>query len=457
MDDAELAHEADVVQGLGSAETAPVLTLQQKVCYGAGDLAISATWQLSTGYLLLYWGDIALVPIVALGPIMLITRVLDAVFDPLVGALVDRTHTRIGKARPYLLWGALPFAALSVAVFTVPQLPPTLKVVYAFTTFAGMGFLYSLLYIPYGALLPMLTGNRKDRVQLASYRSMGTSLASLLVYSLTLPIVGWVSSSNRQVGYTVAAAVMGAVTVMLLLGVTFPNARERALPGKQSQTLLLKAAFRQVTTNPVWLTASAIAILLLAKISSMVSSFPYFARDVLGNIAWTGTILPLVSVSILCGGFAASHYFKRVGIRNGNITLLVLSIVLTAVMPLFQEHPIPFFSLFLLSQFGGAFQAATIFILVADAVDFQAERDGFRSEGLMMSSVAFATKLGMAIGTALTGFLLAWTNYVPGTHSAETTKAVGLLFYGFPVLSMLLMIFCLMPYRRDEVRLASAR
>lgn len=457
MNDSDAPVEIDLPNQGDGTRSAAALTPLQKICYGAGDLAISATWGLSTGYLLLYWSDVALVPIVALGPIMLSTRVMDAIFDPLVGVLVDRTQTRLGKARPYLLWGAVPFAAMSVAVFTVPHFSPALKIAYAVITFSALGFLYSLLYIPYGALLPMLTRDRNERVQLASYRSMGTSLASLLVYSLTLPIVGAVDPGYRQAGFTAVAILMGAITLALLLGVTFPNSRELPAPRTCSQRLPLGMALRQITTNPAWLVASAIAILLLAKMFSMVSAFPYFAREVLGSISWMTRILPLVSLMIFAGGFAASRLFRRIGLRNGNIALLVISIGLTALMPLFQRHPLIFFSIFLLSQFGGAFQAATIFILVADAVDLQSERHGFRSEGLMMSSVAFASKLGMAVGTALTGFLLAWTNYQPGTPSRETGRAISFLFYGFPILSMTLMILCLIPYRRDEVRLAISR
>jgi GPH family glycoside/pentoside/hexuronide:cation symporter len=457
MHDSETAEEIALPAQVDDAHPAAALTALQKLCYGAGDLAISATWGLSTGYLLLYWSDVALVPVVALGPIMLSTRVLDAIFDPLVGALVDRTQTRFGKARPYLLWGALPFAALSVAVFTVPQFSPTLKIAYAIISFTTLGFLYSLLYIPYGALLPMLTRDRNERVQLASYRSMGTSLASLLVYSMTLPIVGAADPGHRQVGFTAVAVLMGAITVALLLGVTYPNTRELKAPRTHRQRLPLSMALRQITTNPAWMVASAISILLLAKMFSMVSAFPYFAREVLGSISWMTRILPLVSLMIFAGGFAASRFFKRIGLRIGNIALLAISIGLTALMPLFQRHPLVFFSIFLLSQFGGAFQAATIFILVADAVDLQSERHGFRSEGLMMSSVAFASKLGMAVGTALTGFVLAWTHYLPGTPSRETGRAISFLFYGFPILSMLLMILCLIPYRRDDVRLAKSR
>lgn len=425
------------------------MTLGEKISFGFGDLAISVTWTFASAFLLLYWSDVALIPVAALGPLMLIVRILDAVFDPIVGLLVDRTRTRWGKARPYLLWGAVPFAALSVACFTIPNFSPAGKVAYAYVVFIAFGFCYSLLYIPYGSMLPMLTRVRSDKVQLASYRSMGTSFASILVYALTLPIVTAVDPRNRQAGFTVVAALFGTLSVLFLVGVTFRNCRERASDGARAAapTVPLGIAFGQIVRNPTWRIACGIAILLLVKMFTMVSSFVYFARDALGNVAWVTRVLPFVSVAILLGGLTASFVLKRIGLRNGNLITIASALVLAIAMPFFEGQPTPFFGLFLLSQFGGAFQAATIFILIAEAVDLQEQRHGARSEGLMTSSVAFSTKLGMAIGTSLTAFVLGWTNYTAGHPTPASIAAIRWLFYGSQIGCLVLMGLCMLSYR----------
>lgn len=436
-------------------ETAsPAMSLGEKISFGFGDLAISVTWTFASAFLLLYWSDVAMLPIAALGPLMLIVRVLDAIFDPIVGVLVDRTSTKWGKARPYLLWAAIPFAVLSVAAFTIPNFSPTGKVVYAYIVFIAFGFCYSLLYIPYGSMLPMLTRQRSDKVQLASYRSMGTSFASIIVYSLTLPIVSMVDPRNRQAGFTVAAALFGLLSVVFIVGVTFRNCRERynSAVSPLASRVPLNVATKQIARNPIWWIACGISLLLLVKMFAMVSSFVYFSRDVLGDVGWVTRVLPLVSVAILLGGFTASFYLKRIGLRAGNLITLVTSIVLAASMPLLEGHAIPFFGLFLLSQFGGAFQAATIFILIAEAVDLQQQRHGTRSEGLMTSSVAFSTKLGMAIGTSLTAFVLGWTHYTAGQPTPESVSAVRWLFYGSQIICMILSALCISQYRGGEFR-----
>jgi len=444
----------------GSVEeqgAAPPLSIWQKISFGSGDLGISMTWGLATGYLLVYWSDVALLPVAALGPLMLTVRVLDAIFDPLVGILVDRTRTRFGKARPYLLWAAIPFGLLSVAVFTVPPWSPSLKLIYAYATFISLGFCYSLLYIPYGAMLPMLARDRGEKVQLASFRSMGTSFASFLVYASAWPVIG-LFGGDRQSGFTAIAAILGIVSASVLIGITFRNCRERETM-RQTQTarVPLWRGFRQILANPVWRIACGITFLLLAKMFSLVSSFAYFSRDVLGDIAWMTRILPFLSVVIMAGGFVASFFFRKIGIRSGNIGWLVVSIVLAAAMPLFEGRPWPYFTLFLASQFGGAFQAASIFILSAEAIELQRVQHGVRLEGLMTASVAFSTKLGMAFGTAATAFLLDFAHYVPGRHSAETAMAVSWLFYGSQILCMVLMIVCISFYRGDAGRSGTSK
>lgn len=437
--------------GVAAVDPAPLaMTLREKISFGAGDFAISVTWTFASAFLLLYWSDVALIPVMALGPLMLIVRVLDAVFDPIVGILVDRTRTRWGKARPYLLWAAVPFALLSVACFTIPNLSPQGKIAYAYVAFITFGFCYSLLYIPYGSMLPMLTRQRSDKVQLASFRSMGTSIASIIVYATALPLVALVNPVDRQAGFTVAAALFGTLSIVFIVGGTFRNCRERfsdvALP--QVAATPLRVAMRQIVRNPLWRIACGIAISLLIKMFTMVSSFVYFSRDVLGDAAWVTRVLPFVSVAILLGGLTASIWLRRIGLRAGNLLTIGSALLLACAMPFFEGQPVPFFGLFLLSQFGGAFQAATIFILIAEAVDLQETRHGLRSEGLMTSSVAFSTKLGMAIGTSLTAFVLGWTHYHAGQPTAQSVTAIRWLFYGSQILCLVLMGLFISRYRR---------
>lgn len=428
----------------GEPAAAPaLLTRRETWSYAGGEVASNLAWNMVAGFLLLYYTDVAGLPVAALGTLMLATRVADAVFDPAVGLLVDRTRTARGKARPYLLYAAVPFALLTIATFSVPSaLSGGGKLVYAYATFTLLGLLYSLLYIPYGALLPLMTQNPGEKLQLGSLRSMGTSLASIFVYGLTMPIVGWVAEGwGRQAGFSVAAVIMSLVTMALYFGV-YANCRERYGEAPGHRHARLSTSLAQMVRNPVWRIVFALALLAFLRIGILVSSVAYYAKDVLRAPALISLILPLLSVAIFIGGFIASRWLRHIGKRAGNLIALGVAMVLTLALPLAEHNTMALIAVFALSNVASGIQGATIFVLIADAVEVHQERFGERSEGLLVSSVSFGMKVGMAIGSALTAYVLAWAGYSPAHATSQTVQALRWLFYGAPVALMLLQMLC---------------
>jgi GPH family glycoside/pentoside/hexuronide:cation symporter len=427
----------------------PTLSMGEKLSYGSGEIASNLAWNMVTGFLLFYYSDVALLPVAALGGLMLVTRVLDAVFDPMVGIAVDRTSSRFGRARPYLLYATIPFGILSVATFSVPDFSPVGKLAYAYVTLTLLGLLYSLLYIPYSALLPLMTRNPAEKNQLGSFRSMGTSIASIFVYGLTMPIVGFIGGADRQHGFTVAAVIMAVLTVALYFLVFF-MCKERTQTAVASQNVAVRLSLAQMLGNPVWRIVFVMALLIFIKLGVLVSSVAYFTKDVLRAPWMISVLLPLLSVAILMGGFFAGLYFKRFSKRIGNIAAICISIVLTLAMPLFQSHTTTFVVLFVLSNIVTGIQAATTFVMMADAVEVHESAFGNRADGLIVSSVSFGIKVGMAVGTALTAFALGWAGYNPADITPKAASVVGWLFYATPVVLMILQVICLSFYRYDE-------
>jgi GPH family glycoside/pentoside/hexuronide:cation symporter len=424
------------------------LTTREKYSYGSGEVASNLAWNMATGFLLIYYTDIARLPVAALGTLMLVTRILDAVFDPLVGIAVDRTTSRFGKARPYLIYAAVPFGLLFVATFSIPAVSPGLKLVYAYVTFSLLGLCYSLLYVPYSSMLPMMTRDPAEKVQLGSLRAMGTSLASILAYGLAMPLVSHFGGDNRQWGYTVTAAIMAAATCALYM-LVFSNCRERyAEPGRKSGSVL--ATFGQMAQNPVWRVVFILGLLIFIKIGVMVSSLAFFAKDVMRQPWVVSVILPLMSVMIFIGGFISQSYLARFGKRRGCNMALAVSILLIPLMYMFESNPTAFIALFVLSNVVGGIQAATIFVLSADAVEWQEKNFGQRDEGLMAASVSFGLKVGIAIGTAVTAYMLGIAGYEPGTITQSANLALRILTYGGPVLLMMLMMICMSFYREED-------
>ncbi|MGW2343552.1 MFS transporter, partial [Streptomyces sp. NPDC001661] len=167
---------------------------REKLGYGAGDLASNLSWNLVGGFLLYYYTDVARVPVAALGTLFLVARLLDAVVDPAIGVLVDRTKSRWGKARPYLVFASVPFGVIGVLTFMVPDVGDGGKLVYAFVTYLTLGLLFSLVNVPYSSLLPMMTRDSHERMQMGGLRAVGSSVGSIIVTASTTPFVAWLGS-----------------------------------------------------------------------------------------------------------------------------------------------------------------------------------------------------------------------------------------------------------------------
>ena len=190
------------------------IKFREKVGYGLGDAASSMFWKLFGSYLLFFYTDIFGLPAAAVGTMFLITRFWDSFVDPVVGILADRTQSRRGKFRPYLLWFAVPFGMAGVLTFTTPGFGMAGKLVYAYITYGVMMMIYSLINVPYASLLGVISDNPKSRTALSSYRMIFAFGGSILALLTIEPLVGWFSrGSDPQTGWQAATAVLAAIAV----------------------------------------------------------------------------------------------------------------------------------------------------------------------------------------------------------------------------------------------------
>lgn len=451
--------EASISAIAQPADAAPMLV--EQLSYVGGEFASNFAWNMVAGYLLYYYTDVALLPVAALGTLMLICRVFDAVVDPMVGILVDRTHTRWGQARPYLLLVAVPFGILTVLTFAVPSWTPLHKVEYGYVTFTLLGVCYSLLYIPYGALLPKLTIDSGLISRISGWRAMATSIASVIVYSIVLPLASTFGSARRHEGFILAAAVVAAITVALYVNV-FSQCKERYTTPRHAGSRPMGVELRDLVRNRVWRFVILFSLLSFVRLGVMVSVIAYFVIKALRHPDLMSIVLPLLSVAILAGGFIASRLIERLGLRTLNVVFLLLSMGAYAVMPVVQRETVVFLLVFFLANVVGGVGAATSFTACADAVTLNVGNatgeSGTRSEGLIFSTVSFGMKVGMAIGAALTAYALSWAGYTPKALVPEAITMIGRLFYFAPiVLSVLqLSVVLLLCYERPKrVQLAA--
>jgi sugar (glycoside-pentoside-hexuronide) transporter len=409
------------------------LTRREIYSYGAGEVASNIAWNMATGFLLLYYTDVALLPAIAVGTLMLVTRILDAVFDPLAGYCVDRTNSKLGRARPYLLYAGIPFTIFFAASFSIPDFESVgAKLLFAYVTFTLCGLAYSFCYVPYSAMLPMLTREPTEKLRLGGVRAMGASVASVLAYGLAMPFVAWIGGDDRQWGFSVTAAIMGLASIVLFW-VVFANSKERhVLPVETTRPL--GESVGKLFKNPVWLVAFLVGLTIFVKIGVMVASLAYFTKDVMGNPGLVGTMLSLMSVAIFTGGFVARPLIERFGFIRTNVVGIAVQAAMILSLSAFEQNDAIFAAIFILSNIATGIFSASNFRLGADAVEWHERNFGHRDEGLTAAGVSFAMKVGMAIGTAATAYALGFAGYDPAQPSEGANSALRVLTYGAPII-----------------------
>jgi hypothetical protein len=185
----------DVRDALPAAS--PPLTASAKLAYGLGDFGFGLSWNMVGAFLLFYYTDVALLPAAAVGTLLLISRLADAAVDPVIGILVDRTRGRSGRARPWFKWGAVPFGLLCAATFWMPPAGESARLLWAVVTFGTLGILFSVVNIPYGALLPMMTNRNDERLTLGSLRAAGTAISVIVATAATMPLVSLMGGGHH--------------------------------------------------------------------------------------------------------------------------------------------------------------------------------------------------------------------------------------------------------------------
>jgi sugar (glycoside-pentoside-hexuronide) transporter len=401
------------------------LTLAERASYGFGDFGYSLAYNMAGAFLLYYYTTVVGLPAAAVGTIFLVARLLDAVIDPLVGIAVDKTRSRWGRTRPYFLFTAVPYVAVFIATFSVPHWSQGAQLVYAFLTFKALGIIMSLGSIPYTALMPMMTDDPADRLRLGGWRSIGTSVGVILGTAATMPLVGALGGGSEAHGFFAVTLLFGAFS-LFALAMLFRNCRERIADEAPASAFRALPAIGQMLRNRAWAVCFGFCLLYFIRFGAMLGLTIFYAKDVVQKPWLIPVMLPMVSGGLLIAAFIAPPILARTGIRKGCIGAVVLALALLAAMA-GLDHAADW-------QIGGlavppllfpyfAFSIVTsititgIFSMAAATADYHQALFGVRHEGLLSSGISTSTKIGMALGSALGAFVLAWAGYQPDAVS----------------------------------------
>jgi glycoside/pentoside/hexuronide:cation symporter, GPH family len=256
--------------------TAKQLPVSEKVGYACGDMASNLYWRFFDLYLLYFYTDVFGIPAAVAGTLLLVTRIIDAVSDPFFGALADRTQTRFGKFRPYLLWGILPITAAAILLVTVPNLNEGGKLWWAYGTYIFMMLSYSFINIPYGALLGVITADSQERTILTSFRFVGAFTGGILVAKYMLPLVAFLGQGDERMGWQLTMAAFGALAAVLFF-LSFITTKERVVAPPQQHSSMLQD-IKDLFDNRPWVILFCLALIVMITITLRASSGVYYLK-----------------------------------------------------------------------------------------------------------------------------------------------------------------------------------
>lgn len=452
------------------------IRLSEKIGYGLGDMSSSMFWKLFGAYLMIFYTDVFGISAAVVGTMFAVTRVWDSFFDPVVGAVADRTSSRWGRFRPYLLFLAVPFGVIGILTFLTPPFGQTGKIVYAFITYALMMMVYSAINVPYASLLGVMSPDPADRNTLATYRMTFAYLGSFLALLLFMPLVnafgggnsggpmlGWVTAP--QAGWLMAAGVIAVVCVLLFLG-CFALTKERVRPVRQGKTSL-KTDLRDLLHNRPWwiLLGAGVASLVFNSIrdGATVYYFKYYVDETaVGSISFlglpfvlSGLYLAVGQAANILGVILAAPVSNRIGKRRTFMAAMAVASVLSvAFFWLGKDQLVPIFILQALISVCAGSIFPLLWSMYADCADYSELQTGNRATGLIFSSSSMSQKFGWAFGTAITGWMLAQFGFqANAVQSAETLQGIRMFLSLLPAAGAFLSLVFIYFYPLSEQKM----
>lgn len=467
--------------------TSQKLSIKEKIGYSLGDLAANLVFQTLMTYLAYFYTDIYGLSPTHSSIIMLVVGLIAAfIFNPIIGAIADRTTSKWGKFRPWILWSSVPLGVIALLAFSTPNFSYEGKVIYAIVTYSFLLLLYAANNLPYSALSGVITGDMAERNSLSSYRFVAVMFAQFFVQVFMLGIIKSAGNGDKAIGIEKVMTILAIVGTIMLL-ITFFTTKERIVP-KPEQKSSVKEDLGDLVKNKPWLIMLTLTTLVFITLALKGGSYVYYFENYVDKEQLALFIKPILDFlsSVGLNHFGDDPISAGFGLFNaGGIIFMIVGITLskrladkygkrdifrlflfisTLFVIAFYFYPPQSVSLMFISQIlHGFFYGITIPILwamIADVADYSEWKNNRRATAIIFSAMMVGLKAGLSIGGALTTSLLGLFNYVPNSlHQPETAiNGIKLLVSIFPAIPFIIGVGLLFFYeinKKMEVQIES--
>jgi GPH family glycoside/pentoside/hexuronide:cation symporter len=430
----------------------PRLSFREKLAYGLGDTASNFYLQAFGIFLANYYTDIFGLESGAAGWLMFIVPFTVAALNPVVGMLADRTNTRWGKFRPYLLWGAIPYGVFGVVMFANPDFSPHGKLVFAYVTYAVVLIAYVAVNTPYGALMGVMSASSEDRTSLSSYRFACAFLGAFLIGGFVPNLKAMLTPVNGGPadGFRNTMTIFAVISVAMFI-YTFANTRERvqAPPGQKTP---LGRDLRDLMANTPWLVLFFVGFLNLTNAGLRSGAGTYYFKYNVGDEIAQGMFNRVGFLCFILGALATKLFTARFSRRRLMIWLTVINALGMGTCYFVDPHNLRLlYVLNIIASFAAGPTPAIVWSMYADTADFGEWKFGRRATGLIFSATVFIQKVGLALGGGMTGWLNKYYGYVPNaTQTPAALHGINVMFSLLPGAFALLAGFATVFYGLDE-------
>jgi glycoside/pentoside/hexuronide:cation symporter, GPH family len=429
------------------------LSWREKISYGVADLGFNFYWANIATFLMIFYTDVFGISALAAGSMMFTIKVINAFTDPMIGAISDRTKSKFGKFRPYLIWMALPLACAGVLTYTTPDLDEDGKIIWAYATYLLMMVCYTCINIPYNALSGVMSSDSQERSTINGLRFIFAFTGSTIVTFLTPDLVKFLGDGNDKLGWQLTMVVWGIAASLLFIW-TFFNTRERVQPIAPEPSSVVQD-IRDLTRNGPWVVLFFLALIIMITITLRTSSAAYYFKYYVGDPDLIKTFVPAYMAAAAVGASLTPLMTRFI---DKKILMMILMSITALLSFSFYFIPKDQVTLMYVLQVAIGFvlgpKSPLAFSMYADTADYNESKTGRRATAMTFAAATFSQKLGNALAALMMGTIFAALGYVANTEQTTASQTgIVMLMSVIPAAFALIAVFVMFFYKLDNATL----